>query len=1045
MARRAGKPADVLLRAAILRHIVQDVKGQVCIPHRVIAENLILEGDVAVGVLRVDAIAARRGAELLRHQAAVLIRRTQQRIVRQINGYTGGRLAVSVLHTDRPAAAHDDGLSRKRIIGRHRQSGFLRREGAPAQIGQLIGAGLYGIAEHIALPQLYRHVKLHSGDEVAALRAFPALCVNGQRAGKALIGIAALIAVGKLHCVVREQLAQLQLRGNALHVVAPDLQAKLLPQHRRCAVRLHRDGRRRIVRSLHREVCSLGGLVTGLVAHRDGERVRAVGQSDVAQVRLLTGGDGLEVVVRIVVGVDAVDVDTHRVEPAGVAVVHVVLLRGEVEHTVGEHRTVGQGLLVHGDAADDRVVHVVHIGAVHKLHVVKVEAARRLRTQHLGAVDVHQAEGHTGLDGKGTVKSPQVRLQIAPAFPPHTGILVGPGALVRAERLGLKGEVVWLVAAVAVGHIASEPQSGGCAVAFPLDAHALGHIHPHADRRGHTGDRDLVAGAHARAFRHVGAGTEVEVELEGVAAKAHRLIIVDTDDLRRLHAALAIVAGKEIAAIALAANGVILLGGRDCAGLRIGVVLKVKHQRGQLAHDQVDAGGDAAVKCGGHRHCAVKALPLGGGKEVAVKGSQLLVGQRPQQVARLIVHVAAPALHFHAEVRAVVEAQADLLGVEVNAVGLGKLNDGAAHHDAAAHRLHGHVTLGLRTGLEQARGRIDLAERRAVLAERKGDILRQRHVIAAAVNAGSRELDLGAGRVDLAAGQQSRMVKLSAGLGRGDQQKTRQRGTLGAIGRGIFDGSLVAALTLCDKGGGAAAVAVEHVRAAEADHHGGKLVHAHTGRHRLLTTVVDHHHQRAVGLETHHRARRTAGRGMILSGIQAHTVLDNVAPRRNGLHLRAVERLAARPDRCLAILVDHQIVVSIAGVIMVHRTVDDQHARRIVGSPGEVDVGSAHHIIAQRLRCRDLLCHHLVAVVGFRNGSAPAVELHVLIAGHNGYIGIAQICLQHMAHVLICTRAVVENDLFFRNAGRDLIGLLRDHGIVCIALRCGLCPGCASA
>ena len=281
------------------------------------------------------------------------------------------------------------------------------------------------------------------------------------------------------------------------------------------------------------------------------------------------------------------------------------------------------------------------------------------------------------------------------------------------------------------------------------------------------------------------------------------------------------------------------------------------------------------------------------------------------------------------------------------------------------------------------------------------------------------------------------MVKLSAGLGGGNQQQSRQGGPLRTVGGRVLDGGLVAALALGDKGGGAAAVAVEHVRAPQFDHHGGQLVYAHTGGYRLLAAVVDHQHQAAVGLQAQHRAGCAAAGGMILGGIQAHTVPDDVAPCGDGVQLGAVQRLAARADGCLAAAVDHQVIVAVGGVIVIHLAVDDQHARRIVGGPGEVDVGGAHDVIAQGLCRSNLLAHHLIAPIGLCHRGVPAVQLHILIAGHHGYIGIAQICFQHMAYVLIRACAVVENDLLLRDARRNLIVLLGDHGVVRITLGLG--------
>ncbi len=1032
-----GEPADVLLTRAIPGHVVEDIEGQLNLACGIIAENLILEGNIAACILGIDLIGARCGAEPFRHQAALLVGSAQQAVVRQIHGHIGRRLTLAGLHADGSAPAHNNGLRRDDVVGRHGHGDLTGGEGARALIRQHIAAGLHGIAERIALPQLSRNPETHRCDQIAGLCARLQLRIDSHHAGEALILVAALIAVGKFHRVIREELVQLQGGRNAADLAAADLQCDLLAQNRRLRIGCYRHRHSRIVSGIHGEVNGLGGLVAGLVAHRRGQGVRTVGQVHVAEVGLLAGGNALEVIGLVVIGIDAVDVHTNRVQPAGVAVVYIVLLRLKVQHAAGQHRAIGQRLLVHGDAADDRVVHVIHIGAVHKLHIVEVETARLLGTHHFGTVNIHQAEGHTGLDGEWPGISGQVCLQIAPTFPPHAGILIGPGALVRTECLGLEGEVIRLIAAVAVGHIASEPQAGGGTVTFPLDANTLRGIDPHADGRGHTGDRDLVAGTHAGTFRHIGAGTEVEVQLQGMAAEAHRLLIVDADDLRRLHAAFTIITGIEVGAVACAVtNRIVVLGRNDLAGLRIRVVLKVENQRGQLTHDQTDGGGEAAVKGRGHRHRTVEALALGGGKDVAVKGTQILVGQCPQQVAHLVGHVAALALDLHAEVRAVVKAQADLLSVKVDIIGLGQLDAGAAHHGAVLNSLHRHDALGIRRSPEQASGRVDGTQSGAVPAESEGDILRKRHIVSAAVHAGSSELDLGAGRVDLVAGQHCRMVKLSAGLGSGDQQQARQGGTFRAVGGYILDGSHAAALALGDEGGRTTAIAVEHIGAAQADHHGGQLVHAHTGRDRLLTAIIDHHHQCAVGLQAHHRAGRAAAGGMILSGVQAHTVLDDIAPCRNGVYLGAIQRLITRTDGCLSILVDHQVVIAVTGILVIYLAVDDQHTRRIGGCPGKVDIGGAHDVIAQGLRRRYLLAHHLIAPIGLRYGHIPGVQLHILVAGHYRNIWVAEIRLQHVANVLIRSRAVVENDLLFRDTGRDLIGLLRNHRIVCVALRC---------
>ena len=580
------------------------------------------------------------------------------------------------------------------------------------------------------------------------------------------------------------------------------------------------------------------------------------GKLDIIEISLGAVGVSLEVVVFVFKGVDAVDVHTNRVYAGRVLIDHVIYV-GLKGHIIGLNDGIIQKLhFVCADGVYDGVIRIVDVCTVDKLQVVKVERACRL-CAHLGAVNIHQTEGHAGFNLEGTCQFGQISLKITPAFPPDAGVLVRPCIGVFTECLGLKGEVIGLVTAGAVRHIASQPEAGVGSVALPLYADSLGSIDPNADGGGHTGNCHTFGGAEAGTLSDCAAVSEVIVELQCVTAKANRLVIVDTYYLGRLHTAAVVVTGVEAAVRGVLAYGVVFLGGYYFTGIGAGIVLKVHNEGGELTDYKIDGGGNAAVKSGGDRNDAAETVSIGGGKGIALKCTELFIGHRPQQVADLVVDVAVLIADKEIELRARAKAEAHFIGAEVNCIGLCNLDFSTADDVLALHHLNGDDALAAAC-LKETGLCVYAAERCTFLAQSIAQALGHIDDAAAGVNAVCRKLNLGAGGVDFIARADGSVVKFSAGLCRGYQHKTRKRRTLNTVGGTVLERSLVAALALGDKGRGTAAVAADNIHTAEAYHHGGDLIHAHARSNGSLTAVVYHHDQRTVSLYADAGAGSTA-------------------------------------------------------------------------------------------------------------------------------------------------------------------------------------------
>ena len=72
---------------------------------------------------------------------------------------------------------------------------------------------------------------------------------------------------------------------------------------------------------------------------------------------------------------------------------------------------------------------------------------------------------------------------------------------------------------------------------------------------------------------------------------------------------------------------------------------------------------------------------------------------------------------------------------------------------------------------------------------------------------------------------------------------------------------------------------------------------------------------------------------MILIGVEADAVLDDIAPCGDGLPFGAVKGLIARTNGDIALAVKYKIVAAIACILIIYLAVNDQHTQRMVISP----------------------------------------------------------------------------------------------------------------
>ena len=828
-----------------------------------------------------------------------------------------------------------------------------------------------------------------------------------------------------------------------------------------------------LVVALHGEVAADHGLVAVLVMHQDLHSVRAVGKLHGVEHKLAVGD--LLGEVGVAGHIHAVEIDIAKVEAGGVFVLHVGKLGVEGDLVAVDHGAAVVGQLHGGvqrgtglDGLDDGVVNVGVVGAVDKLQVVDVEIALLVADEQslvadaavdhlagvvlladplahvaLAAVGVHQTDGLAAHQGDGAGHVLEVALDVLPADPVDAaqgadvpileqGVVAG-----QADVLALGGEVQRLDRAGAVTHADTEPQVGG----------VFRRVAPEADARGAAGNLNVVVKAHAGAL-DAGDFAEVVVQAQSLFAEAD-LAGVDVDLLSRGDAAaggavavdvvhdddVAVVVGMGLIGQA-AAVGV----GMDVGDVVVVVAVAarfaaVKHDDGLGADAHLDGGVDRRVPLGGRADGGrdgqvAGGIVLRGHKVVALEGAGLAVAlglvDGPDKVALLDVQGGALVGGGHAQVADLAVGEVDGVVHKGDLVGRLDLDDRAAHDLVALLELH-IDRAGLFAGGEQAGRRVDGAHVGAVGGKGPGKALGQRNAHAGAVNAQRREGDLGAGGVELAVGGERRMVKLAAGLGRGDHQQGRGHGALIAVGGGIFDGEHAGALALGHQRGRAAAVEVQRLDAAKIQHGLGQLAHRHTHRNRSLAAVGHKQDHGAVGLGAD--AGTGDAVGVIVGGDAKLAVPHQDLTAGGGLHGVGRGLHAAVADLHGAVG-GHSHIAPAAGIFVPGLAVHHEQAVGLAG--GHVEEAGVDH--ADNVGIFICLLELLFRGSRLQSGGlhTPGGAVIVLIAGLECNVGILGVDLQHEALVLLGALGAVEQKVGLLHAGRNRVFRLGDDRIIAL-------------
>ena len=531
--RRVGQPRDILRCAAILRGVKEECGLH--IRYRLVGIDPITHGQASVLGLGVDGYHA-GGGERMAGQGAVFPGLTQGGAVFLKDLRVGDRLALQIGHRQYgvPAGQH-------RITGHadgraHRQRDSGGGEGRQLAVHVIAHAGSDLVEEGAAGCQVVRHLHLHRGDQVAVLHrdATGTHSLNGHGVILCVVAIRGVIALrsleirGEFHGAVAILPIQADDRvAPADGAVTPDLQRHITAHG---GHGLHVGHTDEILRAAarHSEVAGLGGLVTEAVAERHRHRVGPVGKLHTVQVDVAVAGCQCSLLRHI----GAVHIKTHGagIHAGGILAGCIAEIGAQVEGASADRAAVHQLLIVEGDGVHPRIVDIIRIRAVHKLEIVQIDGSDP-RLDHFDTVDEHQAEGHSGLQGKGSFRCVQLGLAVLPALPVDAGLLAVPrlGRILNGARL--EGVVELHLVSVLIPGIGSQPQAGVCPIALPLEAHALRGIDPHAKARGNARNIERVHAADARALCHCSAGAEVEVQLQRLRTKAHGFTVIDTDDL----------------------------------------------------------------------------------------------------------------------------------------------------------------------------------------------------------------------------------------------------------------------------------------------------------------------------------------------------------------------------------------------------------------------------------------------------------------------------------------------------------------------------------
>ena len=576
-----------------------------------------------------------------------------------------------------------------------------------------------------------------------------------------------------------------------------------------------------------------------------------------------------------------------------------------------------------------------------------------------------------------------------------------------------------------------------------LSVHSfLGDIHPEADchgiravNRGETVNQAVITGLvnlgkvtlHCQSIRTV-------LNLAGCG-------IHDADRAQLILAVVPVIA-VVIGNLAVGANRAVLavLVVNSPAGQIL--ILKIVGNDRTLA--QIHNGRDrqftdcSGQRAGDHFHTLIRS-----GEVETFNRTQSCVGQHESHVVRLQDHIlgiiGGRQSHIHG--LAVGDSHGRL--TENDGIGHYDMNRIAAHNTAVIDHLDGNIT-DIAVRGEQA---VLINGAEGSILQLPGHVSRDLSGSADQVRASCSELHSAAGGVVVLFGLNVRTNKFTGGRSGRDHQNTMGGLTLGTVRGRAVDLQLLAG-ALGQEGRGTAAVAVHSIDAAQREHEFAHLIIAHAGGVGRLTAVVHNHNDRAVRLNTHKGTGCAVS--VVLGSGHIRAILDQEAkvgrdnllfPTGDGRAGGADLNLGHAGGSCLAVLlvkIDDKAGLgagSLALAVHVHLAVQNHVAQRLTDQlgmllivstviPAQAQVHRAYNIEAPVLfhPC-GLLGHDLHAVI-------TGGGIHLLIAGNNGNILIADISRHDMQHLAAGAFIIVQNNLRLRDTGRNVIITLADQVVV---------------
>ena len=430
--------------------------------------------------------------------------------------------------------------------------------------------------------------------------------------------------------------------------------------------------------------------------------------------------------------------------------------------------------------------------------------------------------------------------------------------------------------------------------------------------------------------------------------------------------------------------------------------------------------------CSGHIH-AGNALIGGCGQGVAIQGCSSVIRQS-ETVDTVNAHipVVCTVLGNQLQVQSLAVGQNSFLLGKGEYLGVNHVQNRLAHNLFVVNSLNGSGagcgTGGKHTALDGAH---------ALLSDLIGHLSGDIHGKILGIQAGDLEGHGCAGRNVVICSLDQGLFELTGGTGGGDQDHRIDGGTLGTVGGDGAHGVLSLAGTLGNEGGGAAAVTVDCIDAAQCQHGFAHLIVGQTGGHSAVTAIHLAEDQGAVFLDADHGTGGIGGVALHSGGGQGTVLHQPAEVGGDGGLLFAGQGSGHGAQLTGAIPIDGQIGLCAAvdlGRAQDH-AVPDHVAVGGIGVIGQGGVHGAHNIVAQSIL---VVGHGLGHFHGLPNGGVTGqiigVQLvNAVVAGHDLQLFLSGIHLEDVDHLPVRSFIVVQDDLLLNGTGSQIVGLGGDH------------------